>query len=76
MSNQNLDALYGEPGKGEYAPGDSITFEENGQTFTGEVIHVDQPGYTVGGRYHPLQYQVDIGSGWPSTVYSSQVVAR
>ena len=76
MGNQDLDALLGPPGKGDYQKGDSLTFTERAQTFTGEIIYVQTPGQTVTGKTHPLTYHVDCGDGWPHLVYPSQLIVK
>jgi hypothetical protein len=75
MSGQNMKELFGD-GRGEYAVGDQLTFTEDGEEFTGKIIAIMPPGQTVSGRHHPTTYIVDCDRGWPSSVYSSQIVAR
>ena len=74
MSNQDLSKIYGEPGRGEYDVGDTITFEELRKQLTGEVIHINAPGTTAGGRAYPTSYQVDCGDGFPHVVYQNQII--
>lgn len=74
MSDQDLEALLGPSGKGDFQTGDIITFTEGEQTLTGEVIHVEADGETVTGKHHPLTYHTDCGDGWPHLVYPSQVI--
>jgi hypothetical protein len=73
---QDFTQLFGPSGRGEYAPGDQITFLENKNTLTGEVIHCSQPQTLASGRRLPLSYQVDCDDGMPHVVTSDQIVQR
>jgi hypothetical protein len=76
MSNQDLDQLFGPSGHGDYSPGDTITFTENGHTLSGEIIHCAAPQTTVRGRHLPTSYSVDCEDGFPHIVTQSQIVAK
>jgi hypothetical protein len=71
---QNLDALFGPGGHGEYAAGQVITFTENDKELQGTIIHVAAPGQTVTGKATPVEYQVDAGDGFPHVVYQNQII--
>jgi len=55
-------ALYGPAGRGEYAPGERITFassDTGGESLTGEVLYVRAPAPAIrGGRVLPACYIV------------------
>jgi hypothetical protein len=72
--SQDLNELLGPSGRGDHRTGDTITFTEGAQTFTGEIIHVEAPGQTVTGKHHPTTYHTDCGDGWPHLVYASQII--
>lgn len=76
MSEQDLNAIFGEPGRGDYQPGDTITFIENGHEYTGEVVHCTAPKTTVKGHHLPLSYGVDCNDGFPHIVIQSQIVVK
>jgi hypothetical protein len=73
---QDFTQLFGPSGRGEYAPGDTISFLENKQPFTGIVLHCSQPQTLASGRRLPLSYQVDCDDGMPHVVLSEQIVQR
>jgi hypothetical protein len=72
---QNWEYIAGPQGRGEYSAGDTITFDEFGREFTGEVLFVAAPGQTVSGKHTPTSYMVDAGDGFPHVVYQSQIKA-
>lgn len=75
MSKQNYNELFGEPGASDYRIGDTITFREGDQTFTGEILHISAPGHTPVTRKHtPTTYTVDCGDGFPHLAYQSDIV--
>lgn len=76
MGKQDFDHIFGESGRGDYSPGDRITFREGAKEYTGEVIHCTAAGETVTGRHLPTSYEVDCNDGFPHIVTSGQIVER
>jgi hypothetical protein len=76
MSEQNLDELLGPAGRSDYSVGDTIKFREGASVLSGEIIHISAPGQTVTGKHTPTTYWVDAGCGFPSVVYSSDIIVE
>lgn len=73
---QDLDQLFGEPGRADYKIGDHLLFLEDGVEKSGEIIHIAAPTTTVMGRLLPTTFSVDCGDGFPHVVLPSQVIQR
>ncbi len=63
-------------GRGDYSIGDNVRFNEDGQEYSGDILHVAAPGTTASGREHPTFYTVDAGDGFPHIVYASDVIVE
>jgi len=71
---QNLDALLGESDKGEYTPGQQMTFLEDGVPFRGIVIHCAKAHINSTGKRIPRLYTVDCDDGFPHMVETRQII--
>lgn len=76
MNHEQKESLFGpEPRFSEHKTGDVISFNANGQTRTGTILHVMAPGETVGGIAHGVRYVVETRSkGFPSIVAPGDVI--
>jgi hypothetical protein len=74
MSEQDLDLIIGPSDQGEYAPGQQMTFMEDGVRYTGEVIHCASAQTLPSGRTLPRSYTVDCNDGFPHVVLTRQIV--
>jgi hypothetical protein len=78
QSAEQQAALYGQPGRGEHKPGDTITFssrDTGGQELTGSILYIRAPGPAIeGGRIHPTVYVTFVkGESFPRMVYPADV---
>lgn len=77
---QDFDILYGPPPThgAEYGIGDIVAFQTpaDQKPLEGEIIHVTGPYVGISGQDIPLSYAVDDGSGFPRTIYQSDIIAR
>ena len=72
-------ALFGPPGRGEYAAGDIIRFRDavSGQELTGEIDYIRGPAPAIqGGKTHPTVYVVDVGDGSPHVAYQADIIMK
>ena len=81
QSQEQQAALYGPPGRGDYKPGDTITFasqDTGGQTLTGSILYVRAPAPAVeGGQLHPTVYITFVlGEAFPRMVYPGDVIEQ
>lgn len=73
-SKDELEEMYGPQARhSEHQVGDTISFQEDGETKTGCILSINAPG-TIRGRQYPMSYLVDAGGSFPSVVYPSEVI--
>lgn len=76
---QNNEALYGPaPRHSEHGIGDQVTFRRpcDDEDHTGEILAAIAPHVTLTGQPVPLSYMVDDGTGFPITIYASDIIER
>lgn len=71
----NFDAIFGPSPRSDHRPGDTIQYQRPRESpGAGEVLAVVAPYTDQSGRHIPLSYSVDDGSGFPITIYHSDIV--
>ncbi len=81
QEQQQLEALYGPPGRGDYQRGETITFssrDTGGKILTGEILYVRAPAPAVrGGPIHSTAYITLVeDETFPRIVYPADVMVQ
>lgn len=60
QAEEQFEELYGPlPRYSEHKVGETITYRADGKVCKGTIVWVTEPGTTVRGHHHPVQYIVE-----------------